>query len=59
MESNDLKRAAEKMYMHYQSLMYRKRKMEKILEISLDDSASRLTVQIALQLWKLQRGAEK
>ena len=59
LESNDLKRAAEKMYMHYQSLMYRKRRMEKILDISLDDSASRLTVQIALQLWKLQRGAEK
>ena len=59
LESSDLKRAAEKMYMHYQSLMYRKRRMEKILDISLDDSASRLTVQIALQLWKLQRGAEK
>lgn len=59
LESNDLKRAAEKMYMHYQSLMYRKRRMENILEISLDDSASRLTVQIALQLWKLKRGAKK
>ena len=56
LESDDLKSAAERMFIHYQSLMYRKRKLERILEVSLDESATKLTIQIALHLWKLHRG---
>lgn len=55
LESDDLKNAAEKLFMHYQTVMYRKRQIEEVLGVSLDNPESRLTLQIAVKLMKLNR----
>ena len=55
LESDDLKNAAEKLFMHYQTVMYRKRQIEEVLGVSLDNPESRLTLQIAVKLLKLNR----
>ena len=53
--SDNLKECADKLSIHYKTLLFRKRRLEKILEVSLDDFSPRLTIITALQLLKLKK----
>ncbi len=53
--SDNLKDGADKLSIHYQTMMFRKRRLETILGISFDDFQSRLTISTALQMLKLRK----
>ena len=53
--SDNLKASAEIMGVHYHTLMFRKRRIEAILEVSLDDVADRLAILTALHMMKLRK----
>lgn len=53
--SDNLKESAGKLFVHYQTLMFRKRRLEKILGVSLEDGATKLALLTALQLMKLKK----
>lgn len=53
--SDNLKEGAEKLSIHYQTLMFRKQRIEKILAVSFDDFSSRMAILTALQLLKLKK----
>jgi len=53
--SDNLKDGADRLSIHYQTMMFRKRRLETILGISFDDFQSRLALSIALQMLKLRK----
>ncbi|MHC1759977.1 MAG: PAS domain S-box protein [Negativicutes bacterium] len=53
--SDNLKDGAEKLSIHYQTMMFRKQRLETILGISFDDFQSRLALSTALQMLKLRK----
>jgi sugar diacid utilization regulator len=53
--SDNMKEAAENLAIHYQTLLYRKQRIEKILGISFDDFATKMSLLTALHLLKLRR----
>ena len=53
--SDNLKDGADKLTIHYQTMMFRKRRIETILGISFDDFQSRLALSTALQMLKLRK----
>lgn len=53
--SDNLKEGADKLSVHYQTMMFRKRRLETILGISFDDFQSRLALSTALQMLKLRK----
>jgi len=57
--SDNLKESAGMLSIHYKTLMFRKRRLEKILGISFDNFASRMMVATAIQLMKLHPEQEK
>lgn len=50
LQSNSLKEAAEKLYLHYNTLLFRKRRVEKILNVSINEFETRLTLSTAIKL---------
>lgn len=53
--SDNLKASADKLAIHYHTLMFRKQRLEQILEVSFDDFAVRLSILNALHLLKLRK----
>lgn len=53
LQSNSLKEAANKMFLHHKSLAFRKQRIEKILGISIDQFETRLALATAIKLHKL------
>lgn len=53
--SVNLKEAAARLSIHYQTLMFQKRRMEKILGVSLEEPLARMSILTALFLLKLKK----
>jgi PAS domain S-box-containing protein len=53
LESSTLKDAAQGLFLHPNTLLFRKRRIEKLLNISLDDFETRVAVSAAVKLHKL------
>ena len=52
--SNNMKESAEKLGVHYQTLLFRKQRIEKILAVSFDDFATKMSLLTALHLLKIR-----
>lgn len=50
LQTDNLKLVGERMFLHHKTVVFRKKRIEKILEISLDDYETRLTLNTALKL---------
>jgi PAS domain S-box-containing protein len=53
LESNTLAEAAKKLFVHPKTLEFRRRRIEQILNVSLDSNNTRTTLQVALMLRKI------
>lgn len=53
LQSNNLKETAERLFIHYKTLVFRKQRVEKILGVSLENPDTRLSLAAALKLYKL------
>ncbi|MGC7873154.1 PAS domain S-box protein [Desulfosporosinus sp. SYSU MS00001] len=53
LKSNNLRRAAEELFIHRKTLMFRKQRIEKILSVSLDNYQIRLALSAAIMIYKL------
>ncbi len=53
LENNNLKAAAEKLFVHQKTLEFRRRRIEQILGVSLDNFETRLVLATALKLLKI------
>ena len=53
--SDNLKANADKLSIHYHTLMFRKHRLEQILEVSFDDYSARLAILNAVHLLKLRK----
>jgi len=53
LQSNNMKDAAEKMYIHHKTIAFRKKRIEKILGGSIDEFEIRLVLAAAVKLYKL------
>jgi len=53
LQNNNLKDAANKLFIHYKTLFFRKQRLEKILGVSLDNVDVRLALATAIKLHKL------
>jgi len=53
LESSTLKDAAQELFLHPNTLLFRKRRIEKLLSISLDDFETRVALIAAVKLYKL------
>lgn len=53
--TDNLKEIAAQLGLHYKTLLFRKQRLEQIMELSLDVFRNRQTVATALQLYKLRR----
>ncbi|MBP2651781.1 MAG: sensor hybrid histidine kinase [Firmicutes bacterium] len=54
LRSANLKEAAEKLYIHHKTVVFRKQRIEKILGVSIDQFEVRLSLATAVKLHKLQ-----
>ncbi len=53
--SNNMKESADKLGIHYQTLLFRKQRIEKILAVSFDDFATKMSLLTALHLLKIRK----
>ncbi|HWQ62322.1 MAG TPA: PAS domain S-box protein, partial [Negativicutes bacterium] len=53
LRSASLKEAAQRLYLHYNTAIFRKRRIEKILGVSIDDFEDRLALSAAIKLHRL------
>ena len=53
--SNNMKESADKLGIHYQTLLFRKQRIEKILAVSFDDFATKMSLLTALHLFKIRK----
>lgn len=53
LQSNTLKAAAKKMYIHYKTMAFRKQRIEKILGVSIADFETRLALAAAIKLHRI------
>lgn len=58
LREHSLRAAADALYIHSKTLVFRKQKIEEILGESLDEPAIRLNMLLALQLYDVQSGLE-
>lgn len=54
LQSSSLKQAAAALFLHYNTLVFRKRRIEKLLQISFNDYETRLALATAIKLYKLK-----
>lgn len=59
LSSDNMKEAADILGVHYKTLMFRKQRLEEILEVSLDNFSSRMAIATALNLMKLRSEKER
>ena len=57
--SDNLKSAANTLAIHYKTLIFRKRQLERIFGMSLDDIDARITLSSAIKLMKLRAGPDE
>lgn len=57
LNESSLRSAAEALYVHTKTMLFRKNRIEEILGDSLDDPAVRLNLTLALQLYELRKGS--
>ncbi|MBU2703847.1 PAS domain S-box-containing protein [Sporomusaceae bacterium BoRhaA] len=53
LQNNSLKESAEKMYIHHKTMAFRKKRIEKILGVSIDEFEIKLALAAAVKLYKL------
>lgn len=53
--NDNLKATAEKMFFHYKTVVFRKQRIEKILDVSLENFECKLTLGSALKLYRLRQ----
>ncbi len=53
--SDNMKEGAEKLSIHYQTLLFRKQRLEKILGVSFEDFAMKMSLLTALHLLKIRK----
>ncbi len=53
LQSNNLKEAAQKIFLHHKTLVFRKQRIEKILGISIDQFETKLALAAAIKMHKL------
>lgn len=60
-KNNDwnLKRASQELYVHYNTMKYRYKKIEEILGINLDDSEERFVISLSIKLLRMKEGTEE
>lgn len=54
LRSSSLKEAAQKLYLHYNTALFRKRRIEKILGVNLDEFETKVVLDVALKLYRLR-----
>jgi PAS domain S-box-containing protein len=54
LEDNSLKTVAKKLYIHPNTAIWRKRRIEELLDMSLDKMESKVTLMLHLRIWELQ-----
>jgi purine catabolism regulator len=56
---DNIKNIAEKLYIHPKTISFRKQRIEEILDLNLEDPEKRLSLSIALKLYRLGNATEK
>lgn len=49
----NLREAAEKLFIHYKTLLFRRKRIEELLALSLDEADNRVALAVAIRLWRL------
>ena len=49
----NLREAADKLFIHYKTLLFRRKRIEELLKMSLDDADNRVSLSVALRMWRL------
>ena len=52
---DNLKKVAEKLYLHHKTVVFRKQRIEQILEVSIDSFDVKMTLATAIKLYKLNK----
>lgn len=55
LEDGNLKTVAQKMFIHHNTAIWRKRRIEKLLELSLDKAETQVLLMLHMKIWELQR----
>lgn len=55
LQNSSLRETAEKMFLHPKSIVFRKQRIEKILGISIESFEMRITLAVAIKLYKLSK----
>jgi len=59
LQSSSLKEVADKLFLHHKTVVFRRQRIEKILEVSLEDFEIKLALAAAVKLYKLNKILEK
>lgn len=61
MKNNDwnMKRSSQQLYIHYNTMKYRYKKIEEILDINLEDSEERFAISLSIKLLRMKEGIEE
>ena len=51
----NLREAAEKLFIHYKTLLFRRKRIEALLDLSLEEAENRVSLSVAIRLWRLTR----
>ena len=51
----NLREAAEKLFIHYKTLLFRRKRIEELLELSLEDAENRVLLSVAIRMWRLTK----
>ncbi len=49
----NLREAADKLFIHYKTLLFRRKRIEELLGLSLDEAENRVALSVAIRLWRL------
>lgn len=49
----NLREAADKLFIHYKTLLFRRKRIEELLKMSLDDADNRVSLAVAIRMWRL------
>lgn len=61
MKNNDwnMKRSSQQLYIHYNTMKYRYKKIEEILDVNLEDSEERFAISLSIKLLRMKEGIEE